>query len=93
MSAFVICSRCNEPNPRETHMKGTRLLKHCEYCRKLKAKNQKNMKQPGPNRSVKCPHNKRRCVCVECGGTSICEHKKIKWNCHLCKPKDINHNV
>ena len=26
----------------------------------------------------KCSHNKRKSVCVECGGASICEHGKIK---------------
>lgn len=32
----------------------------------------------------KCQHNKRKSVCVECGGESICEHGKIKYRCKEC---------
>lgn len=37
----------------------------------------------------KCPHNKRKSVCVECGGVSICEHGKIKYRCKDCGGSSI----
>ena len=37
----------------------------------------------------KCEHNKRKSICVECGGGSICEHQKIKSRCVECGGSEI----
>ena len=29
----------------------------------------------------KCPHNRRKSICKECKGSSICEHNRIKYMC------------
>ena len=92
MSKYVICSRCKEPHLRETYMKNGKELKMCEYCRKLKAKYRKAHPQP-KNQSIKCPHNRRRNQCVDCGGASICEHKARRERCSVCSPKHINYSV
>ena len=32
----------------------------------------------------KCEHGKTKCICLECGGASICEHKYQKDHCKQC---------
>ena len=41
----------------------------------------------------KCPHGKRKCRCVECNGTSICEHKKMKDSCKICNKRSEERRV
>jgi len=58
--------------------------KMCNEClekgRKYKEKN-------------KCPHDKRKSRCVECGGSEICEHGKERSKCVECKGSYIcEHN-
>jgi hypothetical protein len=36
----------------------------------------------------KCPHNKRKDICVDCGGKNTCEHKRLKVNCIPCGGKN-----
>jgi hypothetical protein len=31
--------------------------------------------------STKCPHNRQRSKCKECGGASICQHLRIRSQC------------
>ena len=31
-----------------------------------------------------CIHDKRKYLCVDCGGSQICKHKKVKSACRLC---------
>ena len=33
----------------------------------------------------KCPHNRKKSICKECGGSSICQHNCIKYYCKQCK--------
>jgi len=41
----------------------------------------------------KCPHNKYKSKCIDCGGGSICEHKQLKTYCKDCNGKSIcQHN-
>ena len=43
---------------------------------------------------TKCPHGKRRHMCVDCGGTSTCHHKKQKAVCKQCGGSQIcEHNI
>ena len=75
------CSKCHYENPIEVYMKGERELKMCPHCREIAKKS--GSKRTG-NRSVKCPHGKRRNECVECDGATICEHKVKRHYCILC---------
>ena len=36
--------------------------------------------QPG----AKCPHNRQKNVCKDCGGASICEHNRVRSTCKDC---------
>ena len=41
----------------------------------------------------KCPHNRQKSRCKECGGSSICEHNKRKSRCIDCGVSSIcEHN-
>jgi len=75
------CSMCHYENPIEVYMKGEKELKMCPHCREISKKS--GSKRTG-NRSVKCPHNKRRNECVECDGATICEHKIKRHYCVIC---------
>jgi len=33
----------------------------------------------------KCKHDKRKTLCRECGGGSLCVHDRPKWHCKHCK--------
>eukprot|EP00961_Rhodomonas_salina_P282964 3824179-Rhodomonas_salina.2 len=39
---------------------------------------------PKPQRS-RCPHNRQRSKCVQCGGSGVCEHKHLRTTCLACK--------
>jgi len=71
------CNRCKcYWKPDETDIKSSGLYaKSCKKCRayqtELRNKN-------------KCPHNKEKSVCRECGGGSFCIHNKIKSKCREC---------
>ena len=75
------CSHCHYENPIAVYMKGNKELKMCPHCREISKKS--GSKNPG-NRSIKCPHGKRRNECVECDGATICEHKIKRHYCILC---------
>ena len=34
-----------------------------------------------------CEHNKRRTLCSQCGGKSLCTHGRQKVHCKLCRPE------
>ena len=40
-------------------------------------------------RKYQCIHNKRKYLCVDCGGPQICKHKKIKYRCADCGGSQI----
>jgi hypothetical protein len=41
----------------------------------------------------KCPHNRQRSVCKDCGGASICEHNRQRSTCKDCGGASIcEHN-
>jgi hypothetical protein len=71
------CPRCKcYWKPDETDIKSSGLyFKCCKKCRD----NQRKAKEKN-----KCPHNKRKSNCRECGGTSICIHDKFKSICREC---------
>ena len=75
------CSTCHYENPIAVYMKGNKELKMCPHCLELARK--QRIKKPG-NRSIKCPHGRVRCQCVDCDGATICEHKKKRHYCILC---------
>ena len=35
-------------------------------------------------KQAKCPHNRRRSDCKQCGGPSICEHNRRRSRCKEC---------
>ena len=78
------CSKCHYENPIGAYMKGNRELKLCPHCRETARKSQIKYPPPQGNKSIKCPHGKRRNECVECDGATICEHKVKRHYCILC---------
>jgi len=40
-------------------------------------------------KSYKCPHNRKKSECKECGGSSICEHNRRKIQCKECGGSQI----
>ena len=40
-------------------------------------------------RKYQCIHNKRKYLCVDCDGASICKHKRIKYSCVDCGGSQI----
>jgi hypothetical protein len=43
--------------------------------------------------AAKCPHNRRKSRCKECGGVGICEHSRIRRQCKQCGGASIcEHN-
>jgi hypothetical protein len=43
--------------------------------------------------AAKCPHNRRKSRCKECGGAGICEHSRIRRQCKQCGGASIcEHN-
>ena len=38
-----------------------------------------------PKKSYKCPHNKQKNYCKDCGGSQICIHEKNKKTYFFCK--------
>ena len=70
------CGRCKTWRLPESFLnpKG-RKLKTCQSCRdRAKATRQRN----------KCPHNRRKTRCKDCGGSQICEHNRIRTQCKEC---------
>lgn len=50
-------------------------------------------KHPKGYWSERCPHNRTRRVCRDCGGTGLCEHGRQKSICKMCGGKSIcEHN-
>ena len=50
-------------------------------------------KHPKGYWSERCPHNRTRRVCKDCGGTGLCEHGRQKSICKMCGGKSIcEHN-
>ena len=40
----------------------------------------------------KCPHNRVKYICKECGGSSICPHNRRKTRCYECGGGSICHH-
>jgi len=78
------CSKCHYENPIEAYMKGNRELKMCPHCRETAKKSQIKHPPSQGNKSIKCPHGKRRNECVDCDGATICDHKKKRHYCIIC---------
>jgi hypothetical protein len=34
---------------------------------------------------LRCQHNRQKCVCKDCKGSSICDHDRIRSACKYCK--------
>ena len=65
-----------------------------EKKERLKAKNRKyyfdnkerlNADQKRHQAENKCPHDKCKSRCLECGGNESCQHKKMKQRCVDCR--------
>ena len=41
---------------------------------------------------IKCPHNKRKSVCKDCGGSQFCSHNREKSRCKDCGGASICHH-
>jgi len=69
-----------------------------EKKERLKAKNRKyyienkerlNADQKRHQAENKCPHDKCKSRCLECGGNEICQHKKMKQRCVDCRGSQV----
>ena len=69
------CTKCKEKKdiPEFLNLKG-KILKSCQECR---------------NKNKKCPHNREKRKCKECGGSSICPHNRQKSICKECGGSSI----
>ena len=71
------CTRCKcYWKPDETDIKTSGLV--CKTCKKCRANDLKN------SNNNKCEHNRRRTICIECGGGGICEHNRQRSRCREC---------
>jgi len=79
----VRCTRCKvEKNVDLFISVRGKQLKQCDYCRNATLKYVK-----------KCPHNRQKSTCKECGGASICEHNRRRSTCKECGGASIcEHN-
>ena len=69
------CSKCKKDYKLGDFRSGSKILNQCLKCR--------NSSKKSLNKQ-KCIHNKQKCRCRECGGSSICIHNKRKNECVDC---------
>ena len=80
MANTIKCSRCTKSffaNGFKVDRLG-KMLKTCLEC---------NVRSKAERERNKCPHGRVRCVCKDCGGSSICEHGRRKAVCEMCSPE------
>ena len=54
---------------------------------------EKHIKNTKLNEIKKCPHEKRKSRCKDCGGSEICTHNRVRYTCKDCKGDGIcEHN-
>jgi len=71
----IKCSKCKHYKNADDFEKNGKVLKKCIQCR------MNNNKSKTKN---KCPHNRQKNNCINCNGSSICIHKKMKTQCKIC---------
>ena len=76
----VKCSRCHCWRNKMEYLKQNKILKSCVSCR------QNDMKY---KEKQKCIHGRRRCHCIECGGSQICQHNRQRCLCVECCGSEI----
>jgi len=76
----VKCPRCKCYRTEEDFFKEGRRLKTCYNCRSY-AKNYRIKN--------KCPHDRQKSKCRDCGGTEICIHNNHKSYCKECGGSQI----
>lgn len=54
--------------------------KQCKRCCEIKAKSREK---------TKCPHNRQKSICKECGGAHVCSHGLSKSKCRDCHGSQI----
>ena len=69
------CPRCKSYKSPDQFLLLGRALKTCNDCRVRAAKYRKQ---------AKCPHDRRKSTCKDCGGSSICVHNRRKSECKEC---------
>ena len=77
MKDKVKCTRCKVflPFINFNIKRSGDLNKNCNNCLEYRKKARNN---------DKCPHNKQKSRCLECGGKSLCKHQKSKYLCKEC---------
>lgn len=78
MAETTKCSRCKAywtPDSEADRKSSGALYRTCQKCRQRKR---------DEDVRFRCPHGKRKCRCLECGGTSMCEHAIRKRICKQC---------
>jgi len=76
----IQCSRCKK-RFFEDGFKVTRLGQRNKTCLECNARKKAELERN------KCSHGRQRSVCCECGGGSVCPHRKVKWDCQACSPE------
>lgn len=70
--------------------KGCRCTRHVSEYEMYKGKRRKTCLSCKANRAKnKCPHNRKRGHCKECGGSQICPHDRRRSHCKECGGSSI----
>jgi len=80
MSRDIKCPKCKCYRFENDFLKNDRRLKTCIKCRENDRRNKlKN----------KCPHDRQKQKCRDCGGIGICKHNRQKYQCYDCGGSDV----
>jgi len=80
MNKDVKCQRCKCYRTEDDYLKNGRRLKTCINCRN----HEKNYRMKN-----KCPHDRQKQKCRDCGGIGICKHNRQKYKCIDCGGSDV----
>ncbi len=66
-----------------------KMVKQCSVCREKGAIAQKKARETSGYQVKKCPHDRERRKCVDCGGSQVCEHRRQRSTCVDCVGSQI----
>ena len=75
------CTKCKWYRIDSDFLKEGRKLKRCINCRTIDIKSRKKNL---------CEHGRRKDVCKQCGGSSICEHENQILHCKICSKRETH---
>jgi len=85
MSDKIRCTQCKRYQSESDFIKNHKILKTCISCRIY----DRNYRMKN-----KCPHDRKKTRCRDCGGIGICKHNRQKYQCIECDGSDVcNHKL